>query len=114
MYKMTMGRARKMNTEQEHDEENDMIPSVLKNISSLKSDQPFKMIQCRCSVGWPVGERLGIGLEEMVMAEENRPPICSFLLQNHFLYPNFEMFFNYLPLTNEQMETKREDVRLEK
>ena len=47
------------------------------------------------------------------MAEENRPPICSFLLQNHFLYPNFEMFFNYLLLTNEQMETKREDVRLE-
>ena len=37
------------------------------------------------------------------MAEENRPSICSFLFQNHFLYPNFEMFFNYLPLTNEQM-----------
>ena len=70
--------------------------------------------KCRCSVGWPVGERLGIGLEEMVMAEENRPPICSFLLQNHFLYPNFEMFFNYLPLTNGQMETKREDIRIEK
>ena len=56
-----------------------------------------------CSVGWPIGERLGIGLEEMVMAEENRPSICSFLFQNHFLYPNFEMFFNYLPLTNGQM-----------
>ena len=37
------------------------------------------------------------------MAEENRPSICSFLFQNHFLYPNFEMFFNYLPLTNGQM-----------
>ncbi len=37
------------------------------------------------------------------MAEENRHSICSFLFQNHFLYPNFEMFFNYLPLTNEQM-----------
>ena len=37
------------------------------------------------------------------MAEENRPSICSFLLQNHFLHPNFEMFFNYLPLTNGQI-----------
>ena len=34
------------------------------------------------------------------MTEENRPYICSFLFQNHFLHPNFEMFFNYLPLTN--------------
>jgi hypothetical protein len=37
------------------------------------------------------------------MDEENRPYICSFLLQNHFLHQNFEMFFNYLPLTNGQM-----------
>ena len=36
------------------------------------------------------------------MTEENRPYICSFLFQNHFLHPNFEMFFNYLPLTNGQ------------
>ena len=61
------------------------------------------MLFQECSVGLPVGERLGIGLEEMVMAEENRPSICSFLLQNHFLHPNSEMFFNYLPLTNGQI-----------
>ncbi len=52
---------------------------------------------------WPIGERLGIGLEAMVMVEENRPSICSFLSKIIFLYPSLEMFFNYLPLTNGQM-----------
>ena len=45
---------------------------------------------------WAPGDWIG----GMVMTEENRPYICSFLFQNHFLHPNFEMFFNYPPLTN--------------